>query len=85
VATHDGRELRRGVDALRKRVEKHFGDADEPDTSRGLVAKVLASCEERFAREIERMQTVPRPVYGDEFVMLGVAREDVAKWFSGAR
>ena len=47
-------------------MEKHFGDADEPDISRSLVAKVLASCEERFAREMERVQSLPKAVYGED-------------------
>ncbi|KAF2089538.1 hypothetical protein K490DRAFT_63677 [Saccharata proteae CBS 121410] len=48
AAAYDGKEMRRGIHALRKRVEKHFGDADDPDLSRGLVIKVLAECERKF-------------------------------------
>jgi len=85
IAAHDAKELRRGVDALRRRVEKHFGDADEQDTSRNLVSKVLASCEERFAQEIERVQTVPKAVYGDDFIQLQVTRDDLYRFFKGGR
>jgi hypothetical protein len=55
------------------------------DTARALMAKVLAGCEERFAKEVERFRTVPKPVYGDEFAGVAVSREEVAKWFGGAR
>ncbi|KAF2675471.1 hypothetical protein BT63DRAFT_436359 [Microthyrium microscopicum] len=85
VSAYDARELRRGVDALRKRVEKHFGDADEQEISRNLVVKVLGACEERFAREIEKVQTQPKPVYGDDFVSVPASRDEIAKWFKGAR
>ena len=30
LSAYDGREVRKGIEALRKRVEKHFGDADDP-------------------------------------------------------
>ena len=113
AAAHEPRELRRAVDALRRRVEKHFsGDASASvtaaaatfagavvaatsttaagggggeDTARVLMGKVLAGCEERFAKEVERFRTVPRGVYGEEFAGVAASREDVAKWFGGAR
>jgi hypothetical protein len=40
LAGYDSKEIRKGIEALKKRVEKHFGDADDPGLSRGLVAKV---------------------------------------------
>lgn len=45
LSQYDGREIRRGIETLKKRVEKHFGDADEAELSRGLVSKVLKACE----------------------------------------
>jgi hypothetical protein len=55
---------------------------------RNLVGKVLDACEERFVREVERAREVPARVFGDDVVNgipWGVGREEVAKWFKGAR
>jgi len=85
VSSHaESSQLRRGVEALRKRVEKHFGDADEPDVSRGLVTKVLGACEERWVEEMEKLARVPKAVYGDDSTV-GASKEEVAKWFRGVR
>jgi exocyst complex component 1 len=92
---NDARELRRGIDALRKRVEKHFGDPlgqEEQEVTRNLMAKVLGRCEEKFAAEVEKMATVPKQVYGqlmDEGHVpangLGMGKEDIARWFRGLK
>lgn len=63
LATYDVKEMRRGVDMLKKRVEKHFGDADDPGLSRSLVLKVLRECEGRYERAYDRTQHVLRAVY----------------------
>ncbi|TKA36144.1 hypothetical protein B0A55_13522, partial [Friedmanniomyces simplex] len=59
-AQYDGKELRRGVETLRKRIEKHFGDADEEAISRGLVALVGKECERAYERTVERMERLVR-------------------------
>jgi hypothetical protein len=82
------------VDALRKRVDKHFGDTSAEDQEQGsggdrsLVTKVLAACEERYVKEIEKMKEVPAKVYGDETIQSttwSVSKDDVGKWFKGGR
>ncbi|KAG9667989.1 hypothetical protein KCU99_g6034, partial [Aureobasidium melanogenum] len=40
LASHDGKSIRSGIDTLRKRIEKHFGDADEEQLSRQMVSMV---------------------------------------------
>ncbi|KAI5459262.1 exocyst complex component Sec3-domain-containing protein [Mariannaea sp. PMI_226] len=66
LGNYDGKEVRKGIEALRKRVEKHFGDADDPTLSRALVAKVLMECE-RFYEEVEtRIGRVTTDVYGGD-------------------
>jgi len=93
VGSYEPRELRRGVDALRKRVEKHFGEAgaDEADQAgsgdRSLVVKVLAACEERYLKEVDKAREVPARVYGEEALQANwnVSKEDVSKWFKGGR
>lgn len=81
LSGYDGREVRKGVEALRKRVEKHFGDADDPNLSRGLVNRVLKECE-RFYGEVEvRISTVTTTVYGGD-VLFEWPRADVKSAFS---
>lgn len=66
LSVYDAKDLRKGIDALRKRVEKHFGDADEPALSRGLVAKVLAECEGFYGKVESRIGSVTTNVYGGD-------------------
>lgn len=66
LSVYDAKDLRKGIDALRKRVEKHFGDADEPALSRGLVAKVLTECENFYGKVETRIGSVTTNVYGGD-------------------
>jgi hypothetical protein len=66
VHSHDAKELRKGIEALKKRVDKHFGDADDPTISRDLVFKVLKECEKSYVKLSERMMTINQDVYGGE-------------------
>lgn len=66
VNSHDARELRKGIEALKKRVDKHFGDADDPSISRDLVFKVLKECERKFVGVGERVQRINQDVYQGE-------------------
>lgn len=79
-AQHDGKELRKGVEALKKRVDKHFGDADDPSLSRNLVAKVLKECEVYYVGVAERAGRVAQDLYGGEVEMDWGGR-DVGGWF----
>ncbi|KAI4173572.1 MAG: hypothetical protein LQ346_008406 [Caloplaca aetnensis] len=63
LATYDAREIRKGIDALKKRVDKHFGEADDVSLSRGLVANVLKECEGRYLAVGERARSLVRDVY----------------------
>ncbi|GLB03834.1 hypothetical protein AtubIFM57258_009081 [Aspergillus tubingensis] len=63
LATYDAKEIRRGIEMLRKRVEKHFGDADDPGLSRSLVLKVLRECEGRYGEAYDRTRRVVDAVY----------------------
>ncbi|KAI3333927.1 exocyst complex component Sec3-domain-containing protein [Ustulina deusta] len=81
LSAYDGREVRKGVEALRKRVEKHFGDADDPSLSRELVSRVLRECE-KFYNEVEvRISTITTTVYGGD-VAFEWPRADVKVAFS---
>ncbi|KAI2628659.1 exocyst complex component Sec3-domain-containing protein [Hypoxylon sp. NC1633] len=81
LSGYDAREVRKGVEALKKRVEKHFGDADDPNLSRSLVNRVLRECE-KFYGEVEvRISTVTTTVYGGD-VLFEWPRADVKGAFS---
>ncbi|KAI0477803.1 exocyst complex component Sec3-domain-containing protein [Xylariaceae sp. FL0804] len=83
LGSYDGREVRKGVDALRKRVEKHFGDAedDNPSAGRGLVNRVLQQCEKFYGDVEMRISTVTANVYGGD-VLFEWPRADVKSAFS---
>ncbi|KFY22294.1 hypothetical protein V493_06710 [Pseudogymnoascus sp. VKM F-4281 (FW-2241)] len=63
LAEHDSKYIRNGIVALKKRVEKHFGDADDPGLSRALVAKVLEACENYFEDVENRVRAISTDVY----------------------
>ncbi|KAI1437067.1 exocyst complex component Sec3-domain-containing protein [Xylaria sp. CBS 124048] len=78
---YDGREVRKGIEALRKRVEKHFGDADDPSLSRDLVNRVLRECE-KFYNDVEvRLSVITASVYGGD-ITYEWPRADVKAAFS---
>lgn len=66
LGNYDAKEVRKGIEALRKRVEKHFGDADDPALSRGLVIKVLTECEQFYEEVESRIGRVTTDVYGGD-------------------
>lgn len=76
----DSKEIRRGVDALKKRVEKHFGDADDPGLSRSLVSKVLRELESRYERMWERATRISEIVYSSE-VQIGWSQDELKQAF----
>ncbi|KAL8935185.1 MAG: hypothetical protein Q9211_004831 [Gyalolechia sp. 1 TL-2023] len=80
LSAYDARELRKGIDALKKRVEKHFGEADDANISRGLVALVLRECEGRYMNVGERTRRLVRDVY-ESNVEVEWRDEDVANAF----
>ncbi|KYK60643.1 hypothetical protein DCS_01781 [Drechmeria coniospora] len=66
LGSYDSKEVRKGVEALRKRVEKHFGDADDPNLSRALVQKVTKECEAFYNEAENRIGRVTTDVYGGD-------------------
>ena len=80
LASYDSKEIRKGIEALKKRVEKHFGDADEPGLSRGLVVKVIQNCEKFYEKVEDRILTISRDVYDGE-VISEWTRADVSAAF----
>ncbi|TVY32017.1 Exocyst complex component, partial [Lachnellula occidentalis] len=74
LAGYDSKEIRRGIETLKKRVEKHFGDADDPGLSRSLVVKVIQNCEQYYEKVGDRILTVSRDVYDGDVI---------AEWTTG--
>lgn len=64
--SYDGKEIRKGIEALKKRVDKHFGDADDPNISRDLVFKVLKECEKKYRDVCDRVLRINQDVYASE-------------------
>lgn len=65
----DQKEIRKGIEALKKRVDKHFGDADDPTISRDLVFKVLKECEKKYDDVYDRTIHINQDVYSGEVEM----------------
>jgi len=81
----DAREVRRGIDTLRKRIEKHFGDADEEQISHKLVNFVCQECQRAYERTIDRWERLIEEVYpnteGEKPVEVAFTRADVQAGF----
>lgn len=78
--------MRRGIEALRKRVEKHFGDSDDLNLSRQLVGKVLGRCEGTYVGIFQRVQDCASVIYEGEGGdgVLGT-KEELGRWFRGGK
>lgn len=64
LSSYDAKEIKRGIETLKKRVDKHFGDGDDTaGLSRELVTKVFRECEGRYVQISERVNQVVRDVY----------------------
>jgi hypothetical protein len=84
---HNQKKHREKVSELTRRVEKHFLEGDEHNLSRELVNKVLSRCEEKYNAVFDKVQELGRDVYesGVEGLDALSTREEVARWFRGAR
>jgi exocyst complex component 1 len=82
---YDAKEVRRGIDTLRRRIEKHFaGEGEDPaGLSRGLVTRVVRECETFYGEVEVRIERVTRDVYGGE-VLFEWPRAEVRQGFSQA-
>ena len=71
LSGYDAKEVRKGIETLRKRVEKHFGgDAEDPGAGGGkeLVDKVTEECEKFYGKVELRIASITAKVYGGEVV-----------------
>jgi len=64
LSGYDSKEIKRGIETLKKRVEKHFGEGDDtPGLSRELISKVCRECESRYLDVGERVNNIVGEVY----------------------
>ena len=64
LASYDLKEIRKGVDALKKRIDKHFGDVDDPASiNKSLITRVSEECAARYAHAHDRMEAIIDSVY----------------------
>lgn len=76
----DSKEIRRGIEVLKKRVEKHFGDEDQT-LSRDLVGKVLKECEAAYMKAHDRISYINEAVY-DNSIEIAWTKEDAITMFA---
>lgn len=85
VAQYDSKEIRRNIDTLRKRIEKHFGEADEEALARTLVDFVCKECERSYERILDRTERLITEVYppteGEKSVEIAFTRNDIQAGF----
>lgn len=85
LSTHDSKEVRRGVETLRKRIEKHFGEADDEQLSRGLVTFVCKECERNYDKVLDRLEKLVDEVYprteGEKDVVIDFTKADIQAGF----
>jgi hypothetical protein len=83
LSAYDSKEIRKGVETLKKRIEKHFADADDPVStvsSRNLIGRVFDECASRYAHAHDRMRMVIERVY-DSSLEIEWRKEDTAAMF----
>lgn len=86
MSGYDGREIRKGIEALRKRIDKHFGESDTDDAAtQPLVTFVLDEASSEYINVLERVQRINRKIYavveGDKAVEVEWTKEDVKAAF----
>lgn len=85
--------MRKAVEALSKRVGKHFDDDDPSSSSVGadadeaaeVLSRVWKSCEESFERETDRLIRIIKDCYVDGNNSLEYNSADVSRAFSNTR
>lgn len=81
LSTYDAKEIRKGIETLKKRVEKHFTDADDPsNSSKTLIMRVFDECNTRYTLAYDRMKVVIEKVY-DSTLDIDWRKEDATAMF----
>lgn len=80
LSSYDGKEIRRGIETLRRRIEKHFGEADDYGTSQKLIASITGECERRYLDVLDRAQRMASETY-ENTVTVEFSKDDIAQGF----
>lgn len=81
IKSYDSSEVRKGIDTLKKRIEKHFGDVDDPTTmSKSLITRVLDECCARYLHAHDRMKLIIEKLY-EKNVEIDWTKEEVSALF----
>lgn len=84
---YSAKEVRKGIDTLRRRIEKHFGDVEgeSAHTSRNLVGFVLAAAQAYYEETLQRTENLMKTVYpnteGEKNVEFDFTKEDIKSGF----
>ncbi|KAI5841518.1 exocyst complex component Sec3-domain-containing protein [Morchella snyderi] len=81
LGNHDGKEIKRGIETLRKRVDKHFGDSDDPALCARLLEKIFDRLEAEYIDTHKRAQKLLLTVYKDQGLELEFMVQDVQTAF----
>ena len=76
LSSYDSKEVSKGIDTLKKRVVKHYGEADDPNLSQSLIAKVFRECGERYVSVYDRTAKIVADVY-EGSLDIEFKREDI--------
>ncbi|KAK4704899.1 exocyst complex component 1, partial [Phenoliferia sp. Uapishka_3] len=80
------KDLRKAIDALYKRVDKHFGDVLNPSAEHSAVIKeVWKACEVEVQRLTSAWKSLMERCYPDEKVGFEFSRDDVHDYYLKAR
>lgn len=80
MGSHTTKDIKKGVDALRGRVDKHFGDTEEPTLSQKLVTVILGECENKYVDILERTQRIASEIF-EGSVEVEFGRQDISQAF----
>ncbi|KAL5533999.1 hypothetical protein ACEPAG_459 [Sanghuangporus baumii] len=87
VKEYDAKDVRKNIDALFKRVEKHFTDTDAPEATTNIkvMSDVWKACEEELFRMTDLFLMRINQCYKDTGVSLEYSRTDVEAAFKRHR
>lgn len=80
LGSYDGKEIRRGIETLRRRIEKHFGEGDDYGSNQKLVANITGECERKYLEVLDRVHRLAAENY-ENTVNVEFGKEDIAQGF----
>jgi len=78
--SYDAKEIKRGIDTLRKRIDKHFGEADDAAISAELIKRITSECERKYNDVHERATRAAGEIY-EGSLQVEFTKQDVGHAF----